>query len=394
MTHNSIAPYFSAIKQRKLQMTHKLYSQALLLFCFFIFTITLGCSNTQDGETVPPATSTPVDTVKPLTITGGEEILVAEDISNHNPFWCSNDEILIYVVRYGSIFYYDTRKKKSFRIADHGNAPLACSPDGKWLVYMDRLNMRYHTEPTTDFAADLWRYEFKTGKKQKFTITTSSIEGSSLFKPDKSYTLFLGKRTHEQMEMPEPKWKILWSRQKESFSGFWLKDNSAIIGDYQTADTRENSINIEPIDITKEIISLYPKYPNYYFFMLDTKDRVYIKASGIMRTDNSHTVRCRLNLKDKDLSCEPILFDKFTIHSFDILSDNETIVFNRYGEDCLKIKRIGWDAEKCITSRPHKMGFYAVASPNDRWVAFTSNHFSTEYRINISDLHIIELKTK
>ncbi len=167
-------------------MTLSLRTPILFTAMVFLF-ITAGCTDTQDGETSTPAANTLVETVKPLNITGGEEILIAGDIESVKPFWCGNTDILIFIKRYRGILYYDNQSKQSFQIADYGNMPIACSPDGKWLVYKDKFNLHYDIEPSNKLAADLWRYEFKTGEKQKFLIATDNNIGTSLFKPDEPY---------------------------------------------------------------------------------------------------------------------------------------------------------------------------------------------------------------
>ncbi len=192
--------------------------------------------------------------------------------------------------------------------------------------------------------------------------------------------------------MPEPKWNLLWSRQKYPFKRFWLKDNSAIIGGYYNSDTGEEYINIEPIDTTKEIISIAPKFGSYHLFMFDSKGRMYLRVSDA-KDDNPRIVRCKINLKEKSLSCEPVLFYKNRIKAFDIFSDNETIVFNIDEDNCIKVKRIGGKEENCITNRPHKIGPHAVISPNDKWMAFTS-YYSLQDGRDEEELYIIELKTK
>ncbi len=366
----------------------------ILLAAIFFMIATVGCSSMQDEEAVQTETGIPVKSVTPFRITGGEEILVAENIENVKPFWCGNTDILIFTKRYIGILYYDNQTKQSFQIADYGNMPIACSPDGKWLVYLNRLSLRYDIEPSTELSADLWRYEFKTGEKQKFLIATSNSMGTSLFKPDEPYTLFLGIRPKEYIEMPEPKWNLLWSRQKYSFKGFWLKDNSAIIGSYFNFDRWEKYINIEPIDMTKEIIPIDPeftkdpKFASYVLFMFDSKDRVYLRVSDIMG-DNLHIVRCKINLKDKSLSCKPVLSSFSTMDSIDVFSDGENIVFSKWEGECVKAQMIGKDNAHCITKKGLVGGTVKI-SPNENWLAFKKIKSIGKMGYS-SDLYIIEI---
>jgi len=362
-----------------------------LLAAIFFMIAMVGCTDTQDAKTAPPAASTPVKKVKPLKIEGGEEILIAKDVTNVKPSWCDNNT-LVFNKRHKGIFFYNKQEKKTINIADYGNVPLACSPDGKWLVYLDKFSGRYDTESSDETIADLWRYEFKTGLKQKFFVAPDGYLRTYLFKPDEPHTLFLGTRPTEHIEMPEPKWQVLWSHQENIGYSNWLNDGSAIIGHYVNLKTRKKALVIIPQVLGGKIVYIYHDFSINGSLILDDQDRIYMKISD-SNEKYLQIVRCRLNLKKESLSCDPVLYDEHSVNTFDVFSDNETIIFNIYGEDCIKVKLIGEEEEKCITNMPHETGSHAIISPDNKWVAVTSSYQLKDERIGLADLHIVELKT-
>lgn len=82
-----------------------------LLAAIFFMIAMVGCTDTQDAKTAPPAASTPVKKVKPLKIEGGEEILIAKDVTNVKPSWCDNNT-LVFNKRHKGIFFYNKQEKK------------------------------------------------------------------------------------------------------------------------------------------------------------------------------------------------------------------------------------------------------------------------------------------
>jgi len=319
-----------------------------------------------------------------------KEILVAENITNVHPFWCGQRNVLIYSAEEKGLFYYDIKTGLNVNVADWGNTPLACSPDGEWLVYADKFSVRYDKGTVEIGVVDVWRHEFKTGKNQKFVIAddghvSSAREG--IF-PPKGLTLYLGRRPNERMEMPEPVWEVVWS-QRRSGGHLWLQDPPAIIGVYGDPDKDRFALEIEVFDAEERIITIYPEFQTFYPLLTDKQNRVYMTVE---ENDGLRVVRCTVDVKEEKLSCHTVLQEDGHVKGFDVLSDGETAVFTRDDDRCVRIMLTGKKKADCITASRYVIGNYVAISPDGGWMTFTANRKSDEGNHDISDLYIVELK--
>src|SRR3990170_2122020 len=277
-----------------------------------------------------------------------KEILVAENITNVHPFWCGQRNVLIYSAEEKGLFYYDIKTGLNVNVADWGNTPLACSPDGEWLVYADKFSVRYDKGTVEIGVVDVWRHEFKTGKNQKFVIAddghvSSAREG--IF-PPKGLTLYLGRRPNERLE-------------------------------------------IEVFDAEERIITIYPEFQTFYPLLTDKQNRVYMTVE---ENDGLRVVRCTVDVKEEKLSCHTVLQEDGHVKGFDVLSDGETAVFTRDDDRCVRIMLTGKKKADCITASRYVIGNYVAISPDGGWMTFTANRKSDEGNHDISDLYIVELK--
>lgn len=321
----------------------------------------------------------------------GEEILVARNITADRPFWCGHNGKLIFSKDDSGLFYYDIKTRKSVNIAEIWNAPSACTPDGEWLVYADKNTVRYDKGTVERSAVDVWRYRFKTGEKQKFTITD---DRNGVFAP-KGLKLYLGRRPTERMETPKQKWNILWSEGR-GVGTLWLGDGSAVIGEYRdldrSIDLRRDALEVEVFEPKRKIFSIYPEFPDFYLLLVDKQNRVYMEKRDGDKGIKS-IVRCSIDIDKEALSCETIL-ENVPMHTgFDVFSDGETMVFSKMREDnCIRIMRVGGQEARCITTVGLPVGSYVAVSSDEKRLAFErARHVGAKDFDD--DLYIIELKT-
>lgn len=320
----------------------------------------------------------------------GDEILVARNITADRPFWCGRNGKLIFSKDDSGLFYYDVKTGKSVNIAEIWNAPSACTPDGEWLVYADKNTVRYDKGTVERGAVDVWRYRFKTGESQKFTITD---DRDGVFAP-KGLKLYLGRRPTERMEMPKQKWDILWSEGR-GVGTLWLGDGSAVIGEYRdldrSIDLRRDVLEVEVFEPKRKIFSIYPEFPDFYLLLVDKQNRVYMEKRDGDKGIKS-IVRCSIDIDKEALSCETIL-ENVPMHTgFDVFSDGETMVFSQWLAQCVSSMKVGEKEPICITAHERSVGTFVVISSDERWLAFERARHVGNKNYH-SDLYIVELKS-
>jgi len=106
---------------------------------------------------------------------------------------------------------------------------IACSHDGTWLVYVDSTSVRYDIGTYERGVRDFWRYNFKTGQRQKFAIA----QGGGKWSPDGKKFLFQLSKPRSSIEQPNPKWELVFSKRdwphRGGFEIQWLSDSSSVI---------------------------------------------------------------------------------------------------------------------------------------------------------------------
>lgn len=332
---------------------------------------------------------------KGVTIHGGKEVLVASDIASFRPFWCGTSGRLIYVKKDYEIYSYDVKTGKSQNIAGVWSAPVGCTHDGKWLVYEDTDSVRYDKENIEETASDFWRYEFKTGRRQKFVIAGNSAGHLS----PTGLRLYLGRRPAERIPLPEPHWDILWSGGR-GVGDVWLSDGSAIIGMYYDFVRRRYVLEVEVFTPPKKVFSIIPPFQSFYPLMVDKQNRVYIRVdnqSGVYirgEGKDKRLLRCGVDLKRENISCETIFKPWNSYMNLDVFSDGETIVFSKEQDDnCVRIQKVGEKEALCLTTAGLPMSSYLVISPDEKWLAFERNHYK-KFKYTNDDLYIVELKSE
>jgi hypothetical protein len=140
----------------------------------------------------------------------GKEIFVDKVIEPFKLFWCGNNALLFDYEE--GVFIYDVESRKKTHLDDRDMSTIACSPDGQWFIYRGPDDPAWDTNSQEFGIVNLWRYEFKTGRKQKFLVADNgyaSSVGKGLFSPVDN-TIYLASKPVTAIEMPEPKWDVVW----------------------------------------------------------------------------------------------------------------------------------------------------------------------------------------
>ncbi len=358
-------------------MTLSLRTPILLTAIFFMI-VTSGCALTQKTKKV-----------KPLRITGGEEILVGEGVINMAPIWCAKQEVIVYTKPDIGIFYYDIPTKKTHQISDSGHNSIGCTPDGKWFVYVDKFNSWYDKDYPEKGNYNLWRYEFSTKKRQQFMVVDSDDIESHILSPIAS-KLYLGRKPGVATEMPEPKWEVSWGDERDpSLHPIWLKDGSALIGHH--FEKGKTYLSVETFSPVRK--TTYINTP--YSFSVETSDNqnnIYLHIEHT-RTMSDYLARCSLTTDKDNLSCQAVFKDFSHIYDFGIFADSKTIAYTTSIGECVKTKEIGSKDSRCIANSKYYTRDFIALSPDNKWLAYTTKTTS-KYGVTIMNLYITRLTSK
>lgn len=287
-------------------------------------------------------------------------ILVEQNVSLGDPVWCGRNAFAITNKRLG-VRWIDLVKKKVVQIHQSPYVgAVDCTPDGKWLIYVDSQNSRYDKGTYASGVVDLWRYNLETGQRQKFVIA----QGGGKWSPDGKKFLLYGSRPKSSIEQPVPKWELVWS-QKEwpvggGFRARWLANSSSVI--IKSAD----KLYIERFD-TKDAIKLINiDLGDIGHLKVDRFNRIYLISRGKKGLEKARLLRCLL--KGDTLECEDALKRNNPISEYDITGDGEQIVFLEKGNNCVWDVRSGSTEARCVAQQD---GPTVSISPDGKWLAFT-----------------------
>src|SRR3990172_6608089 len=148
-------------------------------------------------------------------IKGGKETLIARGVSNYRPFWCGPGAKIVYEVEDEGFYIHDLATGRRVKAGDENAAPVACTHDGKWVVYRDRNSFRTNDNYPDHRCPviDLWRHELSTGERQRIAVVCESSVppfNKGVVSPTE-HKLFLSRHPGESVEMPEPVWEVVWS---------------------------------------------------------------------------------------------------------------------------------------------------------------------------------------
>ena len=319
-----------------------------------------------------------------------EEILLGRNILNEKPLWCGKNNTLIYHTNVG-LFAYDIKSGEKVKIGNGFQSPLACTPNGKWLIYMNKSSARYDKLDNSRGNADLWRYEFKTGRNEKFMIVdennTLSAKGA-IFSPKGSKLYFVDKPS-TTMEMPKPKWKVVWL-ERESAGRVWFKKPLALIGD-GVGRYQDGALVIDVISPYKKQFVMDAGFHDSSIQMIDAQERIYMRTADDNFGHGWQTVRCFVDVDKITISCEAIFKDIMAeghpSFGYEVTKDGDFAVIANMDDNCVRLRRIGESGGRCITSDDITVGTTVSISPDEKWLVFDKSRLKDEkyYR---SDLYI------
>lgn len=355
-------------------------------------------------------------------IRGGREILVARNINNTLPVWCGEGNAMIYEYYEEGLFFHDLDTGKKLKLGGAEASPVACTPDGEWIIYADSSNFHWtdDNDHNQGVVKELWRYNIATGKKETFLIVDGSRNNFGVEKLESGgYRLYPGEKPLKQIEMPKPKWEVVWSLEKKVGGELWFSDFSAIIGNHtisigQGSEQWREVLEIEVLKPERKIITLYPRSMRFYPKVMDRMNRLYIQRRD-SKGYGTIIERCTVDLESETLSCVPVLRvsrlvdgiesmcprcleiplkENRSIDGFDLLSDNETMLYTRSWDTCVHIKRAGGDERECFTTMDHETASLLSISPDERWAVFTVHgnvHWEGSSLYGQIDLYAVEL---
>jgi tricorn protease-like protein len=350
-----------------------------------------------------------------------KEILVARDVTLQSHVWCGDNTFLV-VDKEKRLRVIDLLNSKSKLISNPHNVTLeTCTSDGEWLVYSNRQSVRWDKGSYERGVIDFWRYNLKTGKRQKFAVAS---DGSDMeISPNGTRFFFTGSKPKSFIKQPEPKWDLVWSKgSRKPTEVKWLNDSSSIVilsmnrlseDKLLIEEPDKNSIRQFNIDL-----GLIEK------LRIDKSNRIYLLASPkppirISSLDLQYRLQ-RCSIKGENLDCEDVLKHDKGIANFAITPDGKKIFYQESVEavtpnieieglqvrapvaftwrekTCIWLFEEGTPEVKCITPNATGNSVFSV-SPNGRWLVFRSTRIiekTKTHDIVASDLYLIDLANK
>ena len=304
----------------------------------------------------------------------GKEIFVDKVIEPFKLFWCGNNALLFDYEE--GVFIYDVESRKKTHLDDRYMSPIACSLDGQWFVYRGPTDPAWNTDSKKFGFVNLWRYELKTGRKQKFLVADNgyaSSVGKGLFSPVGN-TIYLAFKPTTSIEMPEPKWDVVWLERDNTGEG-WLSDPVALVGSGKY-NAQSGMIEIDVVSPYKKKIKLDSGFHNAHFLMTDSQGNIYMETYDDKMGNGKRIVRCSVDLDNEEISCGSLFFGDLisrgfsSYYSFDIPDDVNFAVIAEWGDSCVRLRRIGESGGQCVTSTDRKIVSYVSISPDGKWLAY------------------------
>ncbi len=336
----------------------------LVLLLSFLFCLNVAFAAEKHGSKNPGVNATEQN-----------QMLITDKADELRPVWCGRDIGLVYTFTYENMFWHDIDTGEKVIIDGGQSIPLACSPDGKWLVYISSAVRSDEGDAEKKEVVDLWRFEFETGKREKFIVVDMNdimmIRGA-VFSPD-GQKFFPGRRPVESIEMPEPVWKVVWAQKDwNPSSAVWLGDSSGIISTNWNSHNKKDFLEVRLLSSGKKNITIDLEYDDYLLWATgkDKQNKFYMKVWDGQSIEARRVVRCDIDLKTEKASCETILKRDRHIFDFDVFSDGKTIVFTEDGGQCVYILRKGKEKAECLAGAEDFFVSYIKLSPDESQVAF------------------------
>ncbi|MBI1911212.1 MAG: hypothetical protein HYS21_04360 [Deltaproteobacteria bacterium] len=347
-------------------------------------------------------------------VTAKKERLVARDIGFEvaSVRWCGNDRLLIYGDK--GLRLLDLKGQWTFVSTKQTDYPLNCSPDGEWVIYVDRKSWRIdrgRVAPPDDeiegesewqgFVEDLVRYEVATGKRQVFAIVRDRPNLLDIVSPD-GVKAFIGGRHNTPFKMREPKWGMRWLKNEwVHFDPVWFADSSGIVT--MVSDEKKNmSLGVEifgengwsrdfipgrDFDIKGRLGDAIA-IKNKTISLLTVESYSEVKMGREMGRNRYFFYAC--DIKRSGLNCKEILeFDlRYTDIRYAVLPDGD-IVYKESDDKCIRRFSQSRAKAECISGGPNMGRFYGLSPDGSRIVY--ERYEKKENKGTSYDLYIMEI---
>jgi len=297
------------------------------------------------------------------------EVLVAEDVTPlAAPVWCGPHIVVVSGGRTG-LRWIDLSTRKT-TVINRTGGEIACSPDGRWIVYVepkssrmvdiDPHSPRWDPAVGTMAVRDFWRYGLEDGRRERFAVAA----GGGQWSPDGTRLLFYSVKPRTTVTNTLPLWSLVYSRQQwppgAGFEAAWLEDSRHIL------ILSGRQFYAESVDPGEPIRRLQATMAAGLGLRVDRLNRVYLLSGEQRPAGRRELLRCRI--EDETIVCEPLVSRAGSIVAFDVTSDGDTIVFSERGSDCLSLWRRSTNDARCVVYGTEKSGF--KISPDGSRLAF------------------------
>lgn len=340
----------------------------------------------------------------------GKEILVARDMGSGGgislPRLCGSRGVLVE----GNVFnnnigieFTDFVTKERIRIS---SAPkdraIGCSPDGRWVLYVDSKTIRY--DPSYEYiegeiggwmgeVVDLYRYEISTGRRERVATVRNELPDYAISPDGKKILLGLKHSFSNKMAVPE--WKGLWlSNEWYTDDIVWFPDSSGVALEEQLP----NRICVEFFgkDGWAKCFVLGPevKSDGIDITMIDRENRIYFTGlADPNQPSRSEFLLYRCKMQEKELSCERMVeLDRMIYSKMAFLPDGDMVFFN-HEKNCISRFSFKRKKAKCIIDNASMTGI----SQDGRWLIYDRDKMirtsDGEFSHWQSDLFVRELNT-
>lgn len=293
---------------------------------------------------------------------------MAEDVTPLvTPVWCGSNVVAMTGARTG-LRWIDLSTRKA-TVINRTGVPIACSPDGRWLVYKEPKSSRLDNEPGSpewDPAIggigvyDFWRYSLENGRRERFAVAA----GGGQWSPDETQFLFYGGKPRTTVTSKSPAWNLVYSRRQwpsgAGLEAAWLSDSRHVLV------LAAHQFYVESVYSGDPIRRLYSTIEPGMGLRVDRLNRIYFLSSVKGPADRRELQRCRV--EGETIVCEALVGTAQSITAFDLTSNGEVVVFHERGTDCLWLLKSSANGARCAVTGTELSAF--SISPDGGRLAF------------------------
>jgi len=380
----------------KVSYANKFFFGIFLSCMFFSLAALNGCASLNQAQHTPVKIHDKKEFLVAKAIDSGSD--VGSDV--HFVFWCGSDAMVVVYNEEIGIELIKVPSGQRVNVSlDRLNYPFNCSPDGKWVVYMDRASTRldkvdrvmtaedYGFDPELDvcplwdcYVADLYRFNVASGKKQRFAVVRAEHPAWEVVSPDGTKA-FLGGKHNSSIEMPEPRWEPLWSiyegLTKDDWDwnwaeARWFKDSSGVV----THGYNKLYVEIFGQGGWAKRFAVKPEFKDSLSALsVDKNGGIYFLASDEAPKEiwSKHFLyRCKI--EDNEFYCEIMHTFNEYVNAYVLLPDGD-ILYRDYDNTCIYRVTPHHRNRECVIGRFYANDLYdgmslIGISPDGKWLAF------------------------